>query len=381
MNKVRFGLVGTGGVGHIHLNYMKSLPRAEITCVCDNRAPVVEAVARNFGVQAFTDPDKLIESGLCDAVLIATPHFLHPVVAVAAMNAGLHVLTEKPMAVRVSEADRMIAAAKRNKVKLAVVFQRRLDPLWVQARKIVDSGALGRLIRTCLIESWFRPQAYYDSASWRGTWSGEGGGVMMNQSSHSLDALAWLGGMPEKVTGKVATRAHKIEVEDVATAMLSYKSGAVGLLHTSTFEFPEPTVFQFVGDSAVLEIREGMLRIGTSAPSAGEFVRTATDPWGLPVPAWKEIKIESPPGPHGHEAIAKNFVDAVLDGVPLAAPGEEAIKSLELANAISVSSDLGREVTLPLVRKLFDDFLAKKIRGSKGKKDKDAPDKVVIPGR
>ena len=380
MNKVRFGVIGTGGVGHIHIGYLKDLPRAELTCVCDNRAPVVETVARRFGVQPFTDPGKLIESGLCDAVLIATPHFLHPVVGIAAMNAGLHVLTEKPIAVRTSDADRMIAAARKNKVKLAVVFQRRLDPLWSQARKIVDSGALGKLVRTCLIESWFRPQAYYDSASWRGTWSGEGGGVMMNQSPHSLDALLWLGGMPDKVIGKVATRAHRIEVEDCATAMLTYRNGATGLLHTSTIEFPEPNLFQFVGDSAVLEVRDGVLRIGTSAPSAGVYVRTATDPWGLPVPAWKEIKVALPPPPHGHEAIAKNFVDAILDGAPLAAPGEEAIKSLELANAITVSSALGEEVSLPLKRKLFDDFLAKKMRTSKGKKDKDA-DRVVIPGR
>jgi predicted dehydrogenase len=357
---------------------MHELKRAELTAVCDNREAVVKSVAEKHGARAFTDPNALISSGLCDAVLVATPHLLHPPIALAAMKAGLHVMSEKPMAVRASDADRMIAEAKKRKVKLGVMFQRRTESLWKKAKEIVDSGALGELVRTCVIESYFRPQSYYDCGQWRGTYAGEGGGVLVNQFPHSMDRFLWLGGMPCSVIGKTASRGHKVEVEDLAVAVLEYPNGAVGQVYTSTYEFPEPHLYQFAGDRATLEIRDDKLRLGVSTPRAGEMLRTWPDPWGLPMSAWTEVEVK--PEPCGPRVMTQNFVDAILDGAPLIAPGEEGVKSVEVANAIIASSALKREVTLPLNRKLYDDFLAEKTKTSKMNKPPDS-DKVVIPRR
>jgi predicted dehydrogenase len=377
MDKVRFGIVGTGGIGHHHMNYFKELKRAELTCVCDIKPDLVKRVGQERGVPAFAHPGELIASGLCDAIIIGTPHYAHATVGIAAMNAGLHVLTEKPMTVQTGMADRMIEAARKNKVKLAVMFQRRTDPLWKKAKSIIVSGALGELQRTCMIEPHYRTQAYYDSGDWRATWVGEGGGVMMNQAPHSLDAFVWLGGMPSKVVGKTATRGHRIEVEDCASALLTYPNGATGYLTTSTCEYPGTAVFQFVGDKAVLELRDNVLRIGISAPGAGEYSRTTSESWGTPQAAWSEVKV--PQESHGHRFITQNFIDALLDGAKIIAPPEEAILSLELANAITVSSELGREVDIPLRRKLFDDVLKKFIAASKAKAPEGSDKKITLP--
>ena len=248
MKKARIGIVGTGGIGQIHIRTMPTIERAEVTCLCDNREAVVKDVAKKHGATPFTDPEELVRSGLCDAVLIATPHYFHAPIALAAIKAGLHVLTEKPMAVRSSQADRMIRSARKKKVKLAVMFQRRTSAFWQKAREIIDTGALGNLIRTCMMESSYRTQAYYDAGGWRGTWKSEGGGVLMNQAPHALDLFVWLGGLPTAVIGQALSSGHNIEVEDVATALLSYPNGAVGTLYTSTCEFPQMDFFQFVGD-------------------------------------------------------------------------------------------------------------------------------------
>ncbi|KPJ56117.1 MAG: hypothetical protein AMS16_02995 [Planctomycetes bacterium DG_58] len=377
MEKIRFGVVGTGGIGHMHLGYLSTLDRVEVTCVCDIRKEVVKEVAKTHNVPAFTDSRKLIRSGLCDAVLIGTPHYEHATIGIDAAGNGIHVLTEKPMAVQVSMADKLIEACKKNKVKLGVMFQRRAHPMWKKAKSVIDSGALGELVRTCMIEPHFRTQAYYDSGGWRATWSGEGGGVMMNQAPHSLDAFVWLGGMPCKVFGKCDTRAHKIEVEDTASALLTYRNGATGYITTNTFEFPPVSLFQFVGEEAILEIRDGKLRLGVSSPGAAEFIYSTDEPWSFPVPAWTDVAVRDEP--HGHRFITENFVRAVLDGEPILATGESARDSLELANAITVSSAQGKEVDIPLKRSLFDNVLKKYVRDSKFRKDARKTKKLVIP--
>ncbi len=379
MKKLRIGVIGTGGIGQIHLGYLPGIDRVEVTCVCDNREVVVKGVARETGAAPFTEWGELIRSGLCDAVLIATPHYFHAPIAIAAMKAGLHVLTEKPIAVRTSQADKMVATAKRKKLKLAVMFQRRTTALWKKAREIIDSGALGKLIRTCMMTSWYRTQSYYDASGWRGTWSGEGGGVLVNQAPHELDLLVWLGGRPSAVLGKAITRGHKLEVEDVATAILTYPNGAVGTLYASTYEFPEVDILQFVGDRGILEVRDGKMRLGVSAPPAGEMLKQSDDPWDIPIDVWTDVDVVDEPS--AHRNITSNFVSAVLDGAALTVSGEDAVGSLELANAITVSSALGKEVKLPLRRKLFDDLLDRYIKTSKVKKGPRNANRVVIPRR
>ncbi len=379
MKKLRLGLVGTGSIGHFHLDYIPELKRADLTAVCDIREDVAKAVGAKHNVPYFTDSRKLIRSGLCDAVLICTPHYFHPTIGIDAANNGLHVLSEKPIAVQASMADKLIAAAKKNKVVLEVMFQRHTDPMWVKAKEIIASGALGKLMRTCMIEPHFRTQAYYDSGGWRATWGGEGGGVMMNQAPHSLDCFVWLGGLPAKVFGKTDTRAHHIEVEDIASAVMTYPNGATGYLMTNTFEYPATTLFQFVGDRGTIEIHDDKLRLGISSPSTGEFIYSTKEPWSKPVEAWTDVPVEN--RPHGHRFITENFIEAVLDGKPVIVEPESARESLELANAITVSSVLGREVTLPLKRSLFDGILKKYIKESKFRKGAVTAKKVSAPGQ
>ena len=179
--------------------------------------------------------------------------------------------------------------------------------------------------------------------------------------------------------GKALTRGHTVEVEDVATAVLTYANGAVGTLYASTYEFPEVNLFQFVGDRGVLEVRDWKLRLGLSAPPAGEMLKNSDDPWDIPLDVWTDV--ETPTPAKAHRNITANFVDAILDDVPLVVTGRDALGSLELANAVTVSSALGREVKLPLDRKLFDDLLDEYVRTAKGKKGPKDADRVVIPRR
>lgn len=379
MKKLRLGLIGAGNIGHLHLGYLPELKRAELAAVCDVREDLAKSVGAKHKIPHFTDSRKLVRSGLCDAVIVATPHYFHPTIGIDAANRGLHVLTEKPIAVQASMADKLIAAARKNKVVLGVMFQRHTDPMWVKAKEIIDSGALGKLMRTCMIEPHFRTQAYYDSGGWRATWGGEGGGVMMNQAPHSLDCFVWLGGLPAKVFGKTDTRAHHVEVEDIASAIMTYPNGATGYLMTNTYEHPATTLFQFVGDRATLEIRDGKLRLGVSSPSTGEFIYSTREPWSRPVEAWTDVSY--PQRPNGHRYVTEDFVESVLDGKPVLVTGESARESLELANAITVSSALGKEVTLPLKRSLFDNLIRKYIKESKFRKTEVQTNKVAAPGQ
>jgi len=233
MTKIRYGIVGTGGMGSGHARTMQSIEECSLTAVCDIVPEVAEAVGEEYNVPFFTDYHDLIDSDLVDAVMVATPHYFHPEICIYAMERGKPVISEKPIAVTVSGADAMVEAAQRTGVPFAVMHQSRSEPIWQAAWDLVKSGRLGELYRTMLVYADFRSQAYYNSAGWRATWDGEGGGVLINQSPHSLDRFTWLGGLPNRVTAFNATRNHRIEVEDVAAAMLEYPNGAVGyvLLH------------------------------------------------------------------------------------------------------------------------------------------------------
>ncbi len=222
MDTVRFGIIGVGGMGSGHARNMPFIDEVELTAVCDISPQALGVATEAFGVPGFATHTELLDSGLVDAVIVATPHYFHPPIAIDAMERGIHVISEKPMAVTVSGAEAMIEAARRTGVVFSVMFQQRTLPVSQAAKRLVDEGRLGELYRTLLIDSHFRSQAYYNSAGWRATWKGEGGGVLLNQAPHGMDLFTWLGGMPSRVIAKVATRQHTIEVEDEATALIEY---------------------------------------------------------------------------------------------------------------------------------------------------------------
>ncbi len=258
---VRFGVVGVGFMGLNHCNGIRSVAGARLSAVCDGDAARAERAAAKFKVASFASHKDLIRSGACDAVCIATPHPLHPGPAVDCMNAGLHVITEKPLSECVSTAERMIRAAEKNRVAFAVMFQRRFEPAMLKAVEIARSGALGRIRRTLMVAPEYRSQAYYDSGKWRATWKGEGGGVMINQAPHVMDLFILLGGMPCEVYGRTETRMHRIEVEDLAEAMLKYPGGGTGYFHCSTCE-PDPgQMIEIFGDKGKLVFRDGALKL------------------------------------------------------------------------------------------------------------------------
>jgi predicted dehydrogenase len=364
MDKVRCGVIGVGGMGSGHCRMMEQIPEVEFTAVCDVVPEVSRSVAEKYGVRGFEEPEALLDSGLVDMVIIATPHYFHPPIAEAAFARGLHVLSEKPIAVSVSDADRMIQAARASGKKFGVMYQMRTDARNRAAKRLVEEGRLGEIYRASLTMGWYRSQAYYDSGTWRATWSGEGGGVLINQAPHLLDLFTWLAGLPSRITGQVRTRLHDIEVEDEAFALLEYPNGAHGYLYASVLEAPSTEQIEICGDRGKLLLRGG-LRFWELDHSIKEFTRTSPDMWGSPKAT--EVPVEIEEAPDGHAVITRNFARAILFDEPLIAPGEEGLRAVELINGINMSGRQNRPVDVPVDRAAYDALLADLQRSSRRK--------------
>jgi predicted dehydrogenase len=356
MDIVRFGIIGVGGMGNGHARNMPRVPEARLTAVCDINPDALQAAVDDYEVPGFGSHTELINSGLVDVVLIATPHYYHPPIAIEAMHKGIHVISEKPMAVQVSAADAMIETAQETGVVFAVMFQQRTQPISQAAKCLVDRGRLGPLYRTLLIDAHFRSQAYYNSASWRATWKGEGGGVLLNQAPHGMDIFTWLGGTPSRVTAQVSTRQHDIEVEDQAAAMLEYPNGAIGYLLETVNEVPTSSRIELCGEYGKLVIDQTGLHFWEIRSGVRAFSDSTDQMWGRPEATEVEVPLEE--RQTGHAAIVRNVARAILLGETLIAPGQEAIPGLELANAILLSGHKGQPVDLPLDRVEYDAFIA-----------------------
>jgi predicted dehydrogenase len=283
-----------------------------------------------------------------DIVVILTPHPFHAALAIDALAAGAHVLTEKPMAVEVAEADAMIEAATGAGRLLAVNFQQRFRPEVQSARQLIESGALGRVQSVEMTVAWPRTAAYYRLGSWRGTWAGEGGGILMNQAPHDLDLIGYLLGSPARVFGWTRTTLHAIETEDTAHAILEWESGALGTIHVSTAEAGRPEQLLIVGTAGSVEIARGALRRWRLESDMREFIATNPEPFAAP--AVHEEPVPLPSGAGDHAAVYRNLHAAILRGEPLVCDGIAGRMSLELANAITLSSLTHQEVSLPLDR-------------------------------
>ncbi len=348
---VRFGIVGAGNMGTFHAKALLDgkVPRGVLAAVCDpNPARLAEFADP---VRGFADPGEMMRSGVIDAVIIATPHFQHVSVGIDAIAAGLHVLVEKPLAVHKTDCERLLAAydtRTRRDLVFAAVFNQRTDGRYRALKQLIDQGELGAIQRITWIDTdWYRPECYYQSGGWRGTWKGEGGGVLVNQCPHHLDMLQWLFGMPAKVRAFCHFgRFHDIEVEDSVTAYLDYANGATGVFIATTGEAPGTNRLEIVGEHGRVVLEDEKIRWTRNAVGAREFSRTTTAPFSKP-----EFEIREVPSlgeGEQHVGIAKNFVAAVLDGTPLIAPAAEGIRSVELANAMIYSSLTDSTVALPL---------------------------------
>lgn len=360
-DKVKVGVVGVGGMGAGHCQTGERVEEIEVAAVSDVNPRRAQEVGEQFDVPYFASHKDLIDAGLVDAVVIATPHYFHPPIAIDAFEAGLHVLSEKPIGVRAGMAEKMAAAAGKSGKVFCVMFQMRTTAAVKKARRIVESGELGDVRRTLLISPEFRSQAYYNSGTWRATWAGEGGGVLLNQAPHIMDVFVMLGGMPSKVRGRCETLMHDIEVEDHAEAMLEYENGAAGYFYVSTCEVGQ-RVLEIVGDKGKLRFAGGKLSFWRYDPSVSEFNRTNTEMWGSPKAEEVDLGIEE--CEHGHQVILRNFARAILYDEPLVAPGEVGVGSLELANAIILSSNKGEPVEVPIDRQEYDGLIERLSAGS-----------------
>ena len=362
IKKVRYGIVGLGNMGTGHAGNIVGANSTQFSlgAVCD----IDEAKARKIGEQHdvpyFLDAQEMYDSGLIDAVIIATPHYWHPPLTVRAARAGLHVLCEKPLSVRVGTARAMIAECKKRKKVLGAMLQQRLRPVMMQMQKMVADGDLGDIFRVeMIVSSWYRNQAYYDSGEWRGTWDGEGGGVLLNQAPHSLDLFQWISGLlPETIDAKVDTRAHDIEVEDTAHIMCDFGDGRYGYIHATTAELPGFERLTVVGDAGTLMYENGKLMLGAPEMPISKHLATCKEPWGGIKSTWKEVKLRKTAS-ESHLGVIRAFAQHLIKGTDLVADGEAAINELEISNAAYLSGYTGKQVKLPVDARKIDNLIAK----------------------
>ncbi|MCW8132087.1 MAG: Gfo/Idh/MocA family oxidoreductase [Planctomycetota bacterium] len=366
MSKIGFAVIGTKGMGRGHIKAVLATEGFELRGVCDVMPAESEACAKEFNVQGYTDVKAMLKADpQIKAVSIATPHWYHPPIAVECAKHKVHVVTEKPMSVTVSGADQMIAAHKKSKTILAVVYQARFQAANAKMKELVASGVLGKIHRVMLLAPGYRTNAYYASGGWRATWKGEGGGVLLNQAPHDLDQLQWIAGeMPSQVVAVNESVLHPIEVEDRASALLTYKGGATGYLHVSTTEVPGRNVIEFAGDKGYLRLEDGKLHYAKIDPGIREWTENTKEAWSRPKVAWEEIALE-PPAKKGHEAVFQDFYEAIVNKRAPKVTGEDGRNSVELANGMILSSFTKKPAKFPVSRKAYDALMKKLIAKSK----------------
>ena len=400
---VKIGIVGIGNMGMKHVKHVIDLPNTELVAICDRQeerfdtafsvedspdtaassednpdsvetAETIEKAAELSAddisaetdtggpdyakivadVARFTDYRLMLDSVELDGVIIATPHYDHPDMSLLAFERGIHVLVEKPIAVHVREAQRMIdgyhsAKEQRPNLLFAAMFMQRTWGHWRKIKSIIDGGELGELTRcSWIITDWFRTQSYYDSGGWRATWSGEGGGVLMNQCPHNLDLYQWMVGMPARVHGFVSFgKHHRVEIEDEVTAYFEHAGGMVGHFITTTGESPGSNRLEITGDKGKLVYEHGELEFFRNEWSSIKEIRESPDGFNK-VPYKRESLPYEEKTSHGHEIIIANFADAILHGAELIAPAEAGLNSVAINNAIILSAHKQETVEMPV---------------------------------
>lgn len=373
MDKVRMGIIGIGNMGSGHAQSIQAgkCPEIVVTAVADinpERLKWAEETL-DFSVAKFETAEEMLDSGLIDAAIIAVPHYEHPKYAIECFKRGIHVMSEKPAGVYTRQVREMNEAAKAAHVKFGMMFNQRTDHVYRKMRELVQSGKYGRIKRTSwIITNWYRSQAYYDSGAWRATWSGEGGGVLLNQCPHNLDLWQWICGMPKKVSAHMYFgKWHDIEVEDDVTAFVEYENGATGTFVTTTGDAPGTNRFEITMEKGKLVSEDGKLKLYELEMTEPEFSKINTMPFGTPKVT--EIEVETDQMSEMHPGVLNAFAAAILRDEPMIAGGEEGINGLMISNAMHLSAWLGKEVTLPVDEDLFYEELMKRVKTSRRKAD------------
>ncbi len=361
--RLKTGIVGCGKVGDFHARAYASLIESEFTAVCDSNIERAEAFASRYGVRAYSDVGEMCSKEGLDVVSICTPHPIHRSPAVIAAECGTNVLVEKPLASNLSDADAIIEAGDKNHVQIGTMVQRRFYRPCMRIRKTIDDGKIGKPVLGMVTMLGWRDKAYYDSDPWRGTWKGEGGGVLVNQAPHQLDLLLWYMGEVESVYGVWKNLNHPyIEVEDTAVATVQFKSGAVASIVVSNSQNPalygKVHIFGENGASVGVQTDGGAMFIAGMSTIAEPPVN---DLWTVKgeeemLPVWKKedsdffLSVDSMYYYHNEQI--KDFLNAVRCGTKPLVDGREGRRTVELIEAIYRATKTGSVIKFPLEREV-----------------------------
>ncbi len=364
--EIRYGIVGIGKQGTFYTQIFKKcksiLKGARLTAVCDIAEDRRKYAEENLkGVKVFADYHEMFASGLIDVVMVETPHYFHPEIVMDALRSGLNVLCDKPAGVYTKQVREMNEEAKKHpELLFGMMFNQRTNPLYIKAKEIIESGRLGKLTRIVwIITNWYRPKAYYDQGGWRGTWWGEGGGVLLNQCPHQLDLFTWLAGLPVSVTATSSTVGRNISVENDVTAYCKFANGATGVFITSTHDAPGTNRLEITGEGGKIVIEGGKLVFTENEEMEPAFSEHNKVFMGAPKTKKHTYKgichyAQFRKYPPQHAGIIKNYTDYLLGKTDkFIAPGEEGIIGLTFSNAIHLAGWTGKEVTIPLDEDLY----------------------------
>ncbi len=372
---LKLGIIGMGnmGTGHAGNILAGKCPEITITAVADRRESRRAWAAEHLpDATIFVEGSDLIASGACDAVLIATPHYQHPTLAAEAFQHGLHVMVEKPAGVYTLQVREMMAEAdKHPDLTFGMMFNQRTNCTYRRMKQMIDGGEIGEIKRmSWLITDWYRTQFYYDSGAWRGTWAGEGGGVLLNQCPHQLDLLQWLCGLPSRVFAVTHEgKWHDVEVEDDVTAYLEFPNGATGVFVTTTGDAPGTNRLEISGTRGKLVCDENGLTFQKLTVDEREWMFSC--PEGFKKPDWETVQVETDGENPQHVGVMNAFAAAIDHGAPLIADGREGINGLMLSNAIHLSGWTGEMVTLPIDEEKFLAMLNERRKTSRHKEEVD----------
>lgn len=365
--KVRIGIIGIGGMGSSHAKMLlaNKIPDAVLAAVCDIDPKRFEAFP---DTPHWTDSNALLKAGVVDAVIIATPHYGHTTIGIAALKAGLHVLVEKPISVHKADAQRLIDTKRNKNQVFAAMFNQRTDPRYRWIKQHLDSGDFGRINRiNWIITDWFRSQAYYDNGAWRATWAGEGGGVLLNQCPHQLDLWYWMFGMPTSIRAFCQRgRFHDIEVEDDVTAYMQYANGANGVFITTTGEAPGTNRLAVSTENARIIVDGMTITIDRNLVPITTYSHTTKESFVCPETIKETVTFKN--NGEQHLGIITNFAATIRGEAKLIAPAVEGINSVELANAMILSGQTEKTIEIPLNAAAYEKNLKSLIRNSTFKK-------------
>ena len=380
MNKIRYGIIGVGNQGSYYARLFKEnkVTNGVLVAVCDINESKLDNLKLLFNdeIKYFNNHNSLLDSNLCDAVIIVTPHYFHPSIAIDFLKKDVSVILDKPAGVYTKQVKEMNEVSKNSKAKFTMMFNQRTNSVYRKMKEMIDNKEIGELQRVAwIITDWFRTESYYRNGSWRATWKGEGGGVLINQCPHQLDLLQWIVGLPKKVNAFCHYgKWHDIEVEDDVTAYLEFSNGATGVFVTTTGEAPGSNRFEVSGSKGKLICENDTLLFYKNELDNIKVCKESSK--GFDTPKVEIIKVETDNKNEQHLGIINNFTNSLLGLEEQFVDGKEGINNVELMNAIELSGFRnGESVSLPVNE---EEYLLELNKRRSSSKFKESNDDVVM---